>query len=118
MTGKGANGRRSTVGAGVGRILALHLAGPGLLRPQALLHGVGVFLEVVSGAVEGTEAGEQVVGQRMAVWLALERLAGPALAVAGSAVELLQAIDQPDLLLLEHFDVPGNLDTVYYILDV
>jgi len=88
----------------IGRFLALHA-----ITPQLLLHGVGVILETLTlGVVEGAEASKQVVSERVAVGLGLQKFAGPSFALDGASVEFLDAVDQPDLLLLEHLNVSIN----------
>ena len=62
--------------------------------------------------VQGSQTGQKIVGEGVAVGFTAERFAGPAIAIVGSSIELLQTVDKPGLLLLEHFHVPNDVGWV------
>ena len=78
----------------------------GVLKPQFLLHGFGILLEAFAAVVvQRAQTTQEIVGERVAIGFALERFTGPAVAIIDASIELLQAMDEPGLLLFEHFHV-------------
>lgn len=57
------------------------------VAPEVVLHYFGVFFEAFTlGVVEGAEAGEEIVGEWVAVGFGLEEIAWPAFAFGAAAV--------------------------------
>jgi hypothetical protein len=68
--------------------------------------GFGVFFEALTlGAIEGAEAHEQVVSERVPVGFEFQLFTGPAFAFDIASIEFLETVDQPRLLLFKHLNV-------------
>lgn len=98
------SGALRTVGTASGRTLVLNMAGVGTANIP--LYVLGVFFETLALAVvEDAQTCEHIMRERATVGLGLQLVARPAFAANCSSIKLLEAVDQPGLLLFEHLDI-------------